>query len=77
MITDGPTHPSLHINVQLPIASTPPAPALQKKTAHNIIAVDFSGALSPARAQAGYLYPNTPMALVVFYPLPFTLFGPG
>ena len=25
MITDGPTHPSLHINVQLPIASTPPA----------------------------------------------------
>ena len=31
MITDGPTHPPMHINVQLPIASTPPAPAPQKK----------------------------------------------
>jgi hypothetical protein len=34
-----------------------------KKWAHNIIARDFSGALSPLLAQAGYLYPNTPMAV--------------
>ena len=34
-----------------------------KKRAHNIIAVDFAGALSPVLAQAGYLYPNTPMAV--------------
>ena len=34
-----------------------------KKRAHNIIAMDFAGALSPALAQAGYLFPNTPMAI--------------
>jgi hypothetical protein len=34
-----------------------------KKRAHNIIAMDFAGALSPALAQAGYLFPNTPMAV--------------
>jgi hypothetical protein len=34
-----------------------------KKRAHNIIAMDFAGALSPVLAQAGYLYPNTPMAV--------------
>jgi hypothetical protein len=27
----------------------------------NVIARDFAGALSPVLAQAGYLYPNTPM----------------
>ena len=32
-----------------------------KKRAHNVIAKDFAGALSPVLAQAGYLYPNTPM----------------
>ncbi len=34
-----------------------------KKRAHNIIAMDFAGALSPVIAQAGYLYPNTSMAV--------------
>ena len=34
-----------------------------KKQAHNIITMDFAGALSPVLAQAGYLYPNTPMAV--------------
>jgi hypothetical protein len=34
-----------------------------KKWAHNIIALDFAGALSPVLAQAGYLYPNTSMAV--------------
>jgi hypothetical protein len=32
-------------------------------TAHNVIARNFAGALSPVLAQAGYLYPNTPMAV--------------
>jgi hypothetical protein len=34
-----------------------------KKRAHNVIARDFAGALSTVLAQAGYLYPNTPMAV--------------
>jgi hypothetical protein len=34
-----------------------------KKRAHNVIARDFAGALSPVLAQAGYLNPNTPMAV--------------
>ncbi len=38
-----------------------------KKWAHNVIAMDFAGALSPALAQAGYLYPNTPMAAKLFH----------
>jgi hypothetical protein len=34
-----------------------------KKQAHNVIAKDFAGALYPVLAQAGYLYPSTPMAV--------------
>jgi hypothetical protein len=40
-----------------------------KKWAHNVIAMDFAGALSPDLAQAGYLYPNTPMAVELVPPL--------
>jgi hypothetical protein len=60
MITDNPTHPP-HAH-QRPTSHRlhPTRPCSAKKTAHNIIAMDFSGALSPALAQAGYLYPNTP-----------------
>ncbi len=39
------------------------AKEVAKKRAHNVIARDFAGALSPVQAQAGYLYPNTPMAV--------------
>jgi hypothetical protein len=34
-----------------------------KTREHIIIAMDFAGALSPVLAQAGYLFPNTPMAV--------------
>jgi hypothetical protein len=34
-----------------------------KKRAHNIIDMDFAGALSPVLAQSGCLFPNTPMAV--------------
>ena len=36
---------------------------VSKKRAHNVIAKDFAGALSPVLVQAGYIYPITPMAL--------------
>jgi hypothetical protein len=34
-----------------------------KTRAHNIIAMDFAGALSPVLSQASYLFPNTPMTV--------------
>ncbi len=40
-----------------------------KKRAHIIIAMDFAGSLSPVFAQAGYLFPNTPMAVEQFFHL--------
>jgi hypothetical protein len=42
---------------------------VSKIRAHNAIAKDFAGALSPVLAQAGYLYPNMPMTIKLLFHL--------